>query len=313
MSRYVCVTGAAGFIGQHLVRALAARGDHVYAVDALTYAADPARFAELCATYPAHIVSRFVDANTLARLPDVDAIVHLAASTHVDNSLNEAEEFVANNVGTTAHLLELARAKAQHGMPHFVLISTDEVYGAIVRGGAASESSPFRPTSPYAASKAAADLLVRAWGATYGVPYAILRPTNCYGVGQHPEKLIPKTLRCLQSDQPIPIHGTGEQTRSWLAVEDAVSAILLTLDRPVYGVYNIGGNTEASVRDVVRAIREAYGAGAALATREAGRPACDMRYAVDDAALRALGWAPQGSLWRDLPLLVQAARSQWRW
>lgn len=301
MSRYVCVTGGNGFIGSEVVRQLLERGDYVYNVDRLDYAAN---------VLPPHprLHTRPHDLRKLERLPDVDAVIHLAASTHVDNSLSEGEEFVANNVGGTAKMLELVRAKAQHGYPHFVHVSTDEVYGAILQGRA-SEDAPLNPSSPYAASKAAAEHIVRAWGLTYRMPFAILRPTNAYGLNQYVEKLIPKTIRCLQLGRPVPVHGDGSQTRQWLSTTDCASAILHVLDKRLEGAYNVGGNTEANVRSVVGAIQ---GVDTCM---EFGfqRPACDLRYAVDDAKLRATGWTPVGDFWRDLPRLVEAERTRWRW
>lgn len=305
MSRYVAVTGAAGFLGAYVAEAFAARGDYVYAVDSLTYAAKPAVLTALAEAYAPRVHVRPVDVRTLTRLPDVDVVVHLAASTHVDNSLSEAEEFVANNVGTTAKLLELVRAKAQHGMPHFVHISTDEVYGSIA-SGKVSEDAPLRPSSPYAASKAAADLLVQAWAHTYSVPTTILRPTNCYGLNQYPEKLIPKAVRCAILGRAMPIHGNGVQTRCWLAASDFAAAVLHVVDHSLRGIYNVGGNTEASVNAV---------AGFICPSAEAGfeRLGGDHRYAVDDTKLRATGWNPVGSFWSDLPALVEAERHAWRW
>lgn len=306
MNRYVCITGAAGFIGAHVVEAFAKRGDYVYAVDAMTYAARPEILSALAAAYAPRVHVRPVDVRTLTRLPDVDAVVHLAASTHVDNSLSEAAEFVANNVGTTAHLLELVRAKAQHGMPHFVHISTDEVYGSIPSTQRATESWPLNPSSPYSASKAAADLLVQAWATTYGVPTTILRPTNTYGIGQYPEKLIPKAVRCAVLGRPFPVHGDGSQARQWLNAHDFANAVLHVVDRQLHGVFNVGGNTEASVNAVASFVCPTTATGFE-------RLACDHRYAVDDSKLRESGWTPVGNFWRDLPTLVEAERHAWRW
>lgn len=312
MSRYIAVTGAAGFIGSHVVEALAKRGDYVYAIDSMTYAAQPGKLALLAQRFAPQVHVRPADVRTLTRLPDVDAVVHLAASTHVDNSLSEAAEFVSNNVGSTAHMLELVRAKAQHGMPHYVHISTDEVYGSIAEG-AAAEDAPLHPSSPYSASKAAADMLVTAWATTYGVPAAILRPTNTYGSGQYPEKLIPKTLRCLQLGRAMPIHGSGNQHRCWLDVADLVSAILHVVDRHLTGTYNVGGNTEASVVAVVNQIQVLWGSDTPAPQRGFERLACDHRYAVNDSKLRASGWESRGNFWASLPALVEAERGAWRW
>jgi dTDP-glucose 4,6-dehydratase len=314
MSRYVYVDGAAGFIGLHVVEALAKRGDYVYAVDAMTYAAKPQRLAELANLYAPRVHVRPVDVRTLTRLPDVDAVVHLAASTHVDNSLSEAKEFVDNNVGSTAHLLELVRAKSQHGMPHYVHFSTDEVYGSIATGSVTEEWS-LSPSSPYAASKAAADMLVLAWAHTYGVPATILRPTNTYGIGQYPEKLIPKVIRCAQLGRAFPIHGDGTQTRCWLSAHDLAAAVLHVIDAKLLGVYNVGGNAEVSVAAVVNQIRSIWDTDNPPMAPERGytRLACDDRYAVNDAKLRATGWNPTGNFWRDLPILVENERSSWHW
>lgn len=316
MTRFVCVTGAAGFIGREVTRQLLARGDYVYAVDRLDYAAgELLPWASIDERERTEL--RAVDVRTLGRLPDVDAVIHLAASTHVDNSLAEGEEFVANNVGTTAKLCELVRAKSQHGMPHFVHVSTDEVYGAVMQGRA-NEDAPLNPSSPYSASKAAAEHIVRAWGLTYQMPFVILRPTNAYGPGAYPEKLIPKAIRCLQLGRPIPVHGDGKQTRQWLSVTDLASAILLALDKRLTGTYNIGGNTEATVQNVVTGVSRAFFGTpddainhTVIERRE--RAGCDLRYAVDDAKLRAEGWAPVGDFWQDLPRLVEAERTRWRW
>lgn len=306
MTRYVCVTGAAGFLGNYVVEAFARRGDYVYAVDSLTYAARPNVLHAQAAAYNDRIHIRPVDVRSLQRLPDVDAVIHLAASTHVDNSLTEATEFVSNNVGTTAHLLELVRAKAQHGMPHFVHISTDEVYGSLVAPTRATEGSMLRPSSPYSASKAAADLLVQAWQHTYCIPTTILRPTNAYGIGQYPEKLIPKAVRCAQLGRPFPMHGDGQQTRQWLDARDFAAAVLHVVDERLHGIFNVGGNTEASVKDVVRTI---------CPTADGGyeRLGADDRYAVDDTKLRASGWTPAGDFWRDLPHLIHEEQHAWRW
>ena len=305
MSRYVCITGAAGFLGAYVAEAFAKRGDYVYAVDSLTYAAKPQILQSLAEAYAPRVHVRPVDVRSLTRLPDVDCVVHLAASTHVDNSLSEAAEFVANNVGSTAHMLELVRAKAQHGMPHYVHISTDEVYGSIAEG-AADENAPLNPSSPYSASKAAADMLVQAWAHTYGVPTTILRPTNCYGLGQYPEKLIPKAVRCDLLERRFPAHGNGAQTRQWLSAYDMASAVLHVVDNALHGVFNVGGNTEASVNSVLDYV------GVRIAHNHT-RLGADHRYAVNDAKLRATGWVPQGSFWRDLPKLVEAERHAWQW
>lgn len=306
MPKFVAVTGFAGFIGKTVTRKLLERGDFVYGVDAFTYAADPEFPTGMTMLYPKRFSFVSSDIRSLGRWPDVDAVIHLAAETHVDNSLSDAQRFVDVNVGGTCHLLEMTRAKQQHGMPHFIHISTDEVYGPMLDAPAAPDA-PLNPTSPYAASKAAADHLMEAWGHTFDLPYTIVRPTNCYGLGQYPEKLIPKTIRSKMLGRPMTVHGSGQQTRQWLWVEDLADAILMVLDQKVAApVVNVGGNCEASVLDIVESIVEdEY-------ERGFERPAMDQRYAVDDSIIRMAGWVPKGRFWTDLIGIVEDGKRAFR-
>lgn len=314
--RCVAVTGACGFIGRYVVERLLDRGDWVYAVDALTYAADPSLPRLWEEFYPSGRF-KFVPRNILelGHWPDVEAVINLAAETHVCNSLEDSARFVQTNVLGVHHLLEMTRARVGNGMPTFVQISTDEVYGEVLTGTTAEDAS-LNPSSPYAASKAAADNLVMAWGRTYGVPYRIIRPSNCYGRGQYPEKLIPKAVRRLSLGQPIPVHGDGTAERSWLWVEDCADAILTVLDRGTDGeVYTVPGASALSVREVVLGIVTAFGQGVGPETMACGfaRPGLDRRYAVSGEKLKALGWTAKGELRRDLPALVAQERESVRW
>lgn len=314
MPRCIAVTGACGFIGRYVVEKLLARGDWVYAVDALTYAADPELPNDWQRAYPQGQV-KFVarDINDLGFWPDVDAIINLAAETHVCNSLHDSARFSQTNILGVQHLLEMTRARAPNGMPTFLQISTDEVYGEVL-SGASTEDAPLHPSSPYAASKAAADCLVMAWGHTYGVPSRIIRPSNCYGRWQYPEKLIPKAIRRVLLGQPIPIHGDGTAERSWLWVEDCAEAILTVLDRGTDGeVYNVPGASSASVRDVAEIIATACGQAIPSLALGYDRPGLDRRYCVADRKLGALGWRATGELRRDLPGLVMAEQQSRRW
>jgi dTDP-glucose 4,6-dehydratase len=310
MAKCVAVTGACGFIGRYVVDRLLARGDWVYAVDALTYAADPSLPPRWAAQYGSQCQFVARDINGLGFWPDVEAIIHLAAETHVDNSLTASARFLHTNVLGVQHLLELNR-HAPNGPPRFLHISTDEVYGDVLQGET-DETAALRPSSPYAAAKAAADHLVQAWGRTYGLPYNLIRPSNCYGLGQYPEKLIPKAVRRAVLGRPFEIHGDGSAERSWLYVEDCAEAILAVLDRgaPEW-VYNVPGNTSANVREVVRAVFDACGTGTAQGG--ASRPGLDQRYCVSGAPIRALGWSPSGDFFRDLPGIVAAERDLRRW
>lgn len=301
----VAITGALGFLGGHLVRHLTANGYHVYGIDAETYAANLGLLNELDMEYYCG------DIATLKHLPDVDAVLNLAAETHVDNSISDSRRFVWSNFVGVQNLLELVRAKRQYEMPRFIQISTDEVYGSVEKGSTL-EGEPLRPSSPYAASKASADLLLHAYSTTHCVPFNIIRPSNCYGTGQYREKLIPKTISYFAHDKAVPVHDTGEHRRSWLLVQDCATAIQAVLEHGKPGeIYNIGGNTEASVGDVVNAISEHFEK--PKIKQEYKRAGVDHRYCVNDNKLRALGWKPQGDLFRDLRQIVAAERDTWRW
>jgi dTDP-glucose 4,6-dehydratase len=316
MTKVIAVTGALGFIGSHVVEALLWRGDMVCAIDSETYAANvglPDTPLWYNAVRAGALKYVHADICSLDHLPDVDAIIHLAAETHVDNSLLDAERFVRTNLMGTVHLLELARGKRAYQIPTFIQISTDEVYGS-VDTGRSTETSPLQPSSPYAASKAAADHLVQAYGHSFAIPTRIIRPSNCYGTRQHPEKLIPKAIRHCRLGRPIPIHEGGNASRSWLKVEDCAQAILTVLDQGQDGeVYNVGGNTEMSVRGVATLVLEAFGETTAQLDFGYTRLGLDTRYHVDDTKLRALGWIPEGNLAQDIPALVQRERTTMRW
>lgn len=311
--RYVAVTGCLGFIGKHLTRALLDRGDYVLGIDNETYAAD----LDALSAFQEFAGFKYVksDIRTLDRLPDVDALIHLAAETHVDNSIADPTVFAETNVLGTMNLLQLLRGKREYDRPIFLHISTDEVYGSVEPDWRSTDTGPLRPASPYSASKAAADLLVQSWGHTYGVSASIIRPSNCYGPGQYPEKLIPKAVRCLSLGRSIPVHSNGSQTRQWLHVEDCASAILTVLDKGQdQTIYNVPGNTETAVKEIVREIVHAFHDGfppipwAEYVSFSHTRPGMDTRYAVDGEALAALGWVANGNLWKDLPDLVKLER-----
>ena len=313
MARLVAVTGCCGFIGRAVTEALLQRGDYVYGIDALTYAADPALPAWWAGRFgPEHFHFIPRDINSLEHFPEIDAVINLAAETHVDNSLRDNSRFLATNFHGVAHLLEMCRAMRAYEVPRFIQISTDEVYGD-VQFGESTEAGVLCPSSPYSATKAAADMLVQAWGRSYGIPWNIIRPSNCYGAHQYPEKLIPKAVRWHLLGRPVPIHGDGSYVRSWLNVTDCATAILTVLDKaPPNEVYNIGGNTEASVRGVVQGVAEALDMPLNISCGYT-RAGQDQRYRVCDTKLRALSWEPQGNLWIDLPSIVALEKQAFRW
>ncbi len=303
------VTGGAGFIGSAVVRQAVAQGRRVVNVDALTYAACLENLASI-ADSPLYSFehSDIRDREAMDRVMAThqpQAIMHLAAESHVDRSIDGPGTFIDTNVTGTYTLLEAARAFwVGQGRPaefRFHHISTDEVFGSLGATGKFTETTPYAPNSPYSASKAASDHLVRAWGETYGLPVLVTNCSNNYGPFHFPEKLIPVVILNALAGQPIPVYGTGENVRDWLFVEDHADALLTVLEKGVSGrTYNIGGDSEASNIDLVRRIcallDEMHPAGAPhdrLITFVQDRPGHDMRYAIDATRIKTeLGWTP---------------------
>ncbi len=316
------VTGGAGFIGSAVVRLAIARGHAVVNVDKLTYAACLDNVASV-ADHPGYAFEQadICDRAAMDALLDrhrPDAIMHLAAESHVDRSIDDPTAFVQTNLVGTFTLLEAARAYWQgRGRPEgfrFHHISTDEVFGSLGPEGKFTEESPYAPRSPYSASKAGSDHLVRAWGETYGLPVVLSNCSNNYGPYQFPEKLIPVVILNALAGRPIPIYGRGENVRDWLHVEDHAEALLEVLARGRIGEsYNIGGENELSNLELVHklcAILDAKRPGAAphgeLITFVADRPGHDARYAIDPRRMREeLGWRPSYTVDEGLAQTVQ--------
>ena len=326
----ILVTGGAGFIGSAVVRLATARGHAVVNVDALTYAADLRSVAHAAespgyAFEKADIRDRVaMDRILAAHAPD--AIMHLAAESHVDRSIDGPGTFVETNVNGTYTLLEAARAYwERQGRPEgfrFHHISTDEVFGSLGPEGKFTEATPYDPRSPYSASKAASDHLVRAWHETYGLPVVLTNCSNNYGPYHFPEKLIPVVILNALHGKPIPVYGRGENVRDWLFVEDHADALLLVLETGATGrSYNIGGENEARNIDLVRSIcrlldhrRPDHAPHDALITFVTDRPGHDLRYAIDPTRIREeLGWRPSVTLEEGLARTVDwyLARGDW--
>ena len=306
----VVVTGGAGFIGSALVRHLVGvRGDEVLNLDKLTYAGNPANLAAVagCANHRLETVDVCEAERVRSLIFDFapDALFHLAAESHVDRSIDGPAAFIRTNILGTHALLEAAReyCAAGNGDFRFIHVSTDEVYGALGDEGAFTEASPYRPNSPYSASKAASDHLVRAWAATYGVPAIITNCSNNYGPYQFPEKLIPVIILHGLRGRPAPLYGDGLQVRDWLHVEDHVRGLVAVLERGAAGaVYNIGGNCEKTnlevAKTVLTAVAELTGANPLDMVRliefVPDRPGHDRRYAIDSSRIQQeLGWRAQ--------------------
>jgi dTDP-glucose 4,6-dehydratase len=304
------VTGGAGFIGSAVVRHAIADGHEVVNLDALTYAANPANVASVSenpnyAFESADIRDRAGLDRVFAR-HQPDAVMHLAAESHVDRSIDGPAAFIDTNINGTYTLLEAARAYWGGARDfRFHHISTDEVFGTLGETGCFTETTPYAPNSPYSASKASSDHLVRAWGETYGLPVVVSNCSNNYGPFHFPEKLIPVVILNALAGRPIPVYGRGENVRDWLFVEDHARALLEVVRKGRVGQsYNVGGNAEAKNIEVVRKIcalmDELHSEGAPhdrLITFVTDRPGHDFRYAIDASKIRSeLGWQPSVTL-----------------
>ncbi len=296
---HLLVTGGCGFIGTGFIRMLLRErpGARVVNLDALTYAGNPANLEDTAREYgdryqfvQADIAD--VDAVTaVLAAHSFDAILNFAAESHVDRSIVNATPFVRTNVLGTQVLLDAAR---KAGVGRYVQISTDEVYGTLGPGGRFSEATPLAPNSPYSASKAGADMLVRAAHETFGLNTVITRCSNNYGPYQFPEKLIPFMIRRALADETLPVYGDGLQIRDWIHVEDHCRGILLALEKGRPGaVYNFGGNAETANLDVVRSLLRLLDKPEDRIRHVQDRPGHDRRYAMDySLAARELGYAP---------------------
>ena len=309
----VLITGGAGFIGSAVVRLAVAQGHEVINLDALTYAANLENLNSV-AHSPLYIFAQS-DIRDRASLDHVfgthnpDMVMHLAAESHVDRSIDAPTDFIETNITGTFNLLEAARAYwIRRGKPEsfrFHHISTDEVFGSLGPSGKFTETTPYDPRSPYSASKAASDHLVRAWWETYGLPVLITNCSNNYGPYHFPEKLIPVVILNALHGRPIPVYGAGENIRDWLYVEDHAAALLTVLTQGQVGrTYAIGGQNEARNIDLVQMIctlmDEMHPSGAPharLITFVTDRPGHDARYAIDPSRISAeLGWQPSVTL-----------------
>jgi dTDP-glucose 4,6-dehydratase len=331
----IMVTGGAGFIGTSVVRYLLRdHGAAVVNLDKLTYAGSNPPLSELAAGQywleVADVADRARVAEILSRHRP-DAIMHLAAETHVDRSIDKPDDFIATNLLGTFRLLEAAReywrglpepARAQFRFHH---ISTDEVFGSLGEEGRFTEATRYEPNSPYAASKAGADHLVRAWRQTFGFPVVTTNCSNNYGPWQFPEKLIPLTILNAIEGKTLPVYGAGANVRDWLYVEDHARALVQVMQKGRLGeTYNVGGGAERRNIDIVQAIcaildeelpASPHRPHAQLIRFVADRPGHDLRYAIDDSKLRGeLGWRPQESLESGLRKTVRwYLDNRWWW
>ncbi len=326
------MTGGAGFIGSNFVQYLLDKypGTHVVNLDALTYAGNLENLekAEMNPQYT-FVKGDIRDRELLEELFDrhnFDTVVNFAAESHVDRSITQPEVFLTTNIVGTQTLLDTAKRNwklnpddkySQEYRPgvRYLQVSTDEVYGALGPTGMFTEQTPLAPNSPYSASKAGADLIVRAYHETYGLPVNITRCSNNYGPYQFPEKLIPLMIHNCLRDQPLPVYGDGMQVRDWLYVEDHCSAICAVLERGKVGeVYNIGGNNEKTNIEIVRLLLRSLGKREELINYVKDRPGHDRRYAIDNGKITAqLGWAPAYSFEQGMEYTIRWYRENQEW
>lgn len=314
MKRVVYVTGCLGFIGGHVTKACLEKGWYVRGIDKGTYAANT-DFDELLAYK--NFTFDEQDINDIDRLYECDYVINTAAETHVDNSIASSEVFLRSNINGVWHLLELIKnAKHKPTLLHF---STDEVYGDLV-DGFHKETDLLKPSNPYSATKAAADQLVLAWARTFDVPYVIVRPTNNYGIGQYVEKFIPKSIKALSLGKPIPLHDEGLPKRTWLHAADTAQAIITLIEAGVQNdIFNISGNYEDQNIVIAKKIIDMYYLGGCKGKYEEHldttikRQGQDVRYAIDDSKIKALGWEPRAEFNTELKLMVDYYAKHFVW
>ena len=326
------VTGGCGFIGSNFIRYLIDNGNfsgRIINVDKLTYAGNPENLAGITSGFASRYIFQKVDICDAAKLEevfsqyDVDAVCHFAAESHVDRSIKDPESFIQTNIIGTFNLLEIAKARGDE-FKLFHHVSTDEVYGSLGAEGLFREDTAYRPNSPYSASKAASDHLVRAYYKTFGLPATISNCSNNYGPYQFPEKLIPLIVLNALEGKPLPVYGDGKNVRDWLYVEDHCEAIWTIMNSGRTGeTYNVGGNAEIEnilivqmICDILDEIKPAADGKPRrkLITFVQDRPGHDRRYAIDFAKInKELGWSPRESFKSGLRKTVEWYLNQKKW
>lgn len=313
----ILITGGCGFIGSNFIRHILNRYPdyEVINIDALTYAGNPVNLRDIeNNTRYSFVKGKIEDRELVGGLiKDVDYVVHFAAESHVDRSIVDVSPFIKTNIVGTTIILDAIRDSS---VKRYVHISTDEVYGSLGEDGRFTEETPLRPNSPYAASKASADLLVRAYYETYRIPAIIVRPSNNYGPYQFPEKFIPLMITNLIKDRPIPIYGEGRNIRDWLFVEDNCKAIDIILHKGRIGeAYNVGGNSEMRNIDLARAVIKIMDKKDEMITFVKDRPGHDFRYALDISKVEMeLGWRPETDIMEGLrKTICWYMDNEWWW
>ena len=315
--RLVVITGCLGLIGSHLTKRCLEIGWQVYGIDKVTYAAN----RHLIRQFSKNKNFTFVkdDIATLKYLPDCDYVINVAAESHVGNSIVESKDFIHSNVTGVKNLLDVIRKKQKNvdDLPVLLHFSTDEVYGDITEGSH-TEKDILNPSNPYSASKACSDMLILAWARTYKMKYVIVRPTNNYGVGQYPEKLIPISVKMLQRGKKIKLHDEGEPSRNWLHADDTAAAVIAIVESgKTNEIYNIAGGFEQKNKQTVNNIVQCYFEDERdfqdyvdLGFKREGQ---DVRYSLDDSKLRSLGWEPKKNFDDEIQNIVKFYKNNFKW
>ena len=315
--KIVYITGCLGFMGSHATRKALEKGWLVRGIDKVTYAANLSLLEEF-GKYPNFVFER-KDIKNIKFLHDCDYIINFAAESHVGNSIINSDDFISSNVVGVKNLLDLVRFKPTNcnERPIFFHISTDEVYGDIDHG-AHTEKDLLKPSNPYSAAKASSDMLIHAWARTYDIKYIILRPTNNYGIGQFPEKLIPLSVKNLVRGKKIRLHNNGTPIRNWLHAEDTADAVMTVIDSgKINEIYNVaGGFEQANIDTVKKIIKSFHGT---LDNWEqyidfnTDREGQDVRYALNDRKLKNLGWKPKKKFDEEIETIISHYREKFIW
>jgi len=323
-AKIVYITGCLGFIGSYITRACLNKGWYVKGVDKITYAANK----NLLNEFNEYSNFSFVncDINDLKFLYDCDYFINTAAETHVGNSIVDSTDFVKSNIDGVHNILNLFRSYRQENnhKPVFLHFSTDEVYGDIDEGEHI-ETDLLKPSNPYSATKAAADMLILAWSRTYNINYVIVRPTNNYGIGQYVEKLIPKSVKFLSLGRKIPLHNNGSPVRNWLHAEDTARGVIKIIESNIKNeVFNIcGGYEQTNYQTVEKIIKHFYDIDEKQVLSQDqvhknldftySRVGQDVRYALNDNKLRSIGWSPKHNFDNDIHDIVKYYKNTFIW
>lgn len=314
--KVVYVTGCLGFIGSYITKYCLNKGWYVMGVDSMTYASNISLLDEFKKN--SNFTFLHDDISKIKFIYYCDYVINTAAETHVGNSITDSQDFMTTNINGVYNLLNLIKnyRLETSNTPTFLHMSTDEVYGDN-EFHASLETDMLKPSNPYSATKAAADMLILAWGRTYNIPYLIVRPTNNYGIGQYVEKLIPKSIKYLQLNRKIPLHNKGLPIRNWLHASDTANAIITLIDSGIKNeIFNISGGYEEKNLEIIKKIIKEYNGDVnyeKYLDLSYTRPGIDVKYFLNDDKIKKLGWRPQVNFDDELKSIVNYYKNKFIW